>query len=354
MKKLSRRTYYCLTAIFCLFLSASFYVFEGRSIAIQLINGEGPDILTQLISFLYPRFSVEVQRLSHDFFLQKADQLIFRSHFLLLLVIFFIILYPKPSIKNSINRFWNKNSSTKSSKILIQSFYLVLFFFTKDWFFFLQEIGQLQDFYVPHSFYAVFNIPLLNETLLSILWVAYTLSIVFTILWIKPLWSTSIASILFIFLQGFLYSFEKTNHTFATLGMAVILLPFFTYYNIQSSKEGLNLQTAWPIVLIKLSVGFAYFQSGLEKILNSGFNWIYENSFLVTENTNSNIQVLATLVLLFQLSFIFFTWKNPVKWLFLAGGIVFHFSTVVFISVGAFLNPWIFMYSFWIIRLKNS
>lgn len=353
MKRLSNQNGYYLLAICCLLLIAFLYILVGRDLVVQLLNAEASSTFSQVIKSIYPRFDVESQRFSQEFFLKKADQLIVRVIALLVLALLFVGLYSNLSFKTKVHSFWNKYAPVEDSRIFISGFYLVLFFFTKDWFFFLQDLEQLTDLYKPHSFYAFFHISFPSAFTLQLLWVVYIISITLTVLWIKPLWFSSLASALFIFLQGFLYSFEKINHAFATLGIAVILFPLFIYYNINSNKKGKPLQAAWPIVLIKLSVGIAYLQSGLEKLLNSGFNWIYKNSFFLSNESDISFELLMAMVLLFQLGFVFFTWKGPMKWLFLLGGIFFHFSTVVFINVGSFLNPWIAMYCFWLIKLKN-
>ncbi len=331
-----------------------FYVWEGRDWVLQILEGDISSWQTEVIQFLYPRFSVEIQRLSKDFFLQKADQLVLRINALSFLGLLFFALYRSSIYKVKISAFWDKQASVSGTKYLVRLFYTGIFLFTKDWLSFLLDYNALTPFYKPFSFNALLQIPFPSANILYILWSAYAVSIVCVALWIKPLWFSIIASSIFIFLQSFLYSFEKINHAFATTSYAIIICPILVYYSIKAEKHGKVFQEAWAIVLIKLAVGIAYFQSGLEKAMNSGFNW-FQNDFLLQTNISIGFfnNSLPLLVMGFQMSFILFTWKTPWQWIFLIGGVVFHFSTVWFINVGAFLNPWIFMYIFWIIKLKN-
>jgi hypothetical protein len=100
--------------------------------------------------------------------------------------------------------------------------------------------------------------------------------------------------------------------------------------------------------------------SGVEKITIGGFSWLYPehlSAYLSFSNTYNGkwllqypflIQIFSIFIVFFQISaplILFFKRMTP---LFLIGGILFHTNTKVFMDVGVWISPWIWVYVFFI------
>lgn len=321
----------------------------------------------ELLQLLYPRLVVEMQRTQAHFFLEKADQLALRLHLfagaLCLLARFF--LRKKNRYAKQAAHFFDAHIDTKILPYTVRFFYLGIFLFTKDWFCFLSDFLPLRGLYKPILLYKILQIPYPSATSLYLLWFVYVLSLTAVICWIKPYYASVVASVLFFVLQGFLQSFEKIDHGLAVAGYALLLLPLLVRLNLGAERKNRTHQPAYPLILLKLSVGIAYFQSGLEKVLNSGIDWLFAaDKFLQTTHGFSaqkylpdylpDFPFLPAMVLYFQLTFLFFSWKNTWQWVYLAFGVLFHAATAYFLGVGGLLNAWILTYIFWLVPTTYS
>ena len=73
-----------------------------------IYHDEAPSWALELINFAYPRFSVAKHRFPETFFLEKANQLIFRLSFCVLCVISYQLLLKKnEAFSNWQTQFWN-------------------------------------------------------------------------------------------------------------------------------------------------------------------------------------------------------------------------------------------------------
>ncbi len=353
---------FAIAGILCTGLLQVVYWLELRPQAIQLLEGEVvSNWFRQIVNWWYPRLIVETQRLPPSFFLAKADQVIGRVSLFFIVVSMALVASTYRTIQHRWTGFWSSDVKRIPLQYGLRIFYAGIFLFTKDWFFYLQDYAELSAFYKPISFYNLLNLGFPSINMLRVLWAMYVCATVCVVLWIRPVWSTSVASILFLYLQGFLYSFEKINHAFATSSYVCMLLPLLTYQLTKASKTASTWINGWLLRLIQVSVATAYLQSGLEKVLNSGFFWFDQQTLLlnyeivINDYLPSNLAKVATMgVLFFQISFIFMVWHSTTRWIYLCIGITFHVATVHYMNVGALLTPWVFVYLFWFFPEKKK
>jgi len=349
---------------FLLFLSTVlvFYFYYGRIFIPYLYEGKieiVPNWFSNVVSFLYPRFEVERNRHDLLFFLQKADQLILRFSLVSIFSILFIFLLRQGS---ALANQWNDFFSTKIDIRITHAFRVVFFAamlsFTKDWFTYLNEYANIVTFYRPILLFKLFHLPFPNPTIIMVIFGFYWILGVLTILNIRPIFCSVCVLALFFLIQGYLYSFEKVSHAYATFGYGSMLILFLIYEQQKSIRKGSKLQDAWALQLIKVVIVLVYLMSGLEKLLISQGTWLYADTFegyIYAYQTPIGMWVveqdwlvflLPKLAILFQLGFISVLFYPRLAGLFILAGISFHSGTVLLLGVGAFVNPWVFMYLF--------
>jgi hypothetical protein len=169
-----------------------------------------------------------------------------------------------------------------------------------------------------------------------------------------------IAALVFLLMQGWLFSFEKTDHTFSTLTYAALLMPFLLHEYTKAVRDGMMTQAGWPLQLIQVCIAMVYLMAGLEKLLIGGLDWISPDSFrsyLYLHQAPAGVWVarsdlLCTVLplgaMLFQLGFICILFFPRLKLLIILSGIAFHTGTYVLLEVGWYINAWVFVYIFFL------
>ncbi|WP_157638108.1 HTTM domain-containing protein [Flexithrix dorotheae] len=351
----------CISLVIIIIANLFFFLVLKPEIQLLFKNQSSP-WFAQFIDWFYPRFKTESHRFHPEFFFEKAFQVILRFDMVSLSALASIYIFSKSKKLESRRKvFWNGQMSPDSTGILTRIFYLGMIGYTLDWFQYLNDYYQLKEFYNPVFLYQIFNIPFPNPIAITFMIILFWGSCIFAILQIKPFVSSAVASLLFILILGFLQSFEKINHGYATFGFASLIMPFLVLEKERVRIIGEKLQKNWPLKLIQMTIGLAYLFSGLEKILISGFSWTSGDTFsgylsIGTEgilrqfllNHPLLVIIFANGVLIFQLTFWIIIFNSRLRWFYLLLGIIFHWGTILALEVGTWNSPWIFVYIFFL------
>jgi hypothetical protein len=326
--------------------------------AITKAFDDQPDWFIKFITdTFYPRFLIEKKRFDLLFFLTKANQVVYR--FILIYYLFFFISYyytRKEFFRLRFNSFFRIETTSKNIDILRFLFFGYILFLSYELCSELLFMQPLKPFYKPILWLEIFNIPFPGYyAILAIgaLWYTFTFLI---ILKIRTVLCSAISLFLFLLVQCWVFSFEKMDHSYATLTYSFILLPFL----FDEQKKNDSIFNSWALQLIRISIAMVYFLSSLEKIFISGLSWLKPatlktymgfhetklSKFIVQYDSLCTFISAATI--LFQLSFILIIFLPRFKWFWIIGGILFHTGTLLVMKIGHPLNPWIWVYIFFI------
>jgi len=349
-----RRRHIAFLLLILAFTIATFYFFWLRTLVTQAYKGDAPVWFMSLTEMLYPRFEVEKQRFELAFFQNKADQVIIRLSGILLLT---GIAMRVTNVQHFITR--NSRSLTeKQMDRLRQIFYLGLLFFTWDWYRDFPRLVKMEAFYKGVHLFRILQIDIPPVDVLYGIFSVYILSILLVLFnYHKVIFAVSTAMIL-VLLQGFLFSFEKIEHGYATLTYACMLMPGLFFETNQASREGPN--NSFILFLIQFTITGAYFLSGAEKLLTSGFEWASSDTlsaYLLMHPKKAGLWLieqpillglLPWLILVFQLSSIVVPFYPRLRFFFIFSGVAFHWGTTLLMGIGTYLSPWIFVYIFFL------
>lgn len=332
-------------------IATGLYVGIVRPLIPELLHGSAPVWLQSIADSFYPRLSAESQRLSPAFFIQKADQIVFR--FGLAAACFCCWwLYKKQLFRVSVL----PSPSGKSITYLRAGFYGFIFITTYDWWGSIPAIVDQAAFYKPISFLRLFNVPLPSVTTLRTLYVLLLLSTGCTMLGWKARWSGYISISLFIILQAFFTSFEKSDHGYITYIYVGLLFPL--------ALEARAAQQVFVLFAIRAAVALSYFMAGMEKLLNSGLSWLQPTTFrtfLTLHDTPAGLWfaqydllclLLPFFAMVFQLTFPATLFLARHRYWWPVAGVLFHWGTVVLFGISSFFNPWIVVYLFFLVRSR--
>jgi hypothetical protein len=345
----------------CIAAMLLLYVFAGRELILAALEGKAPAWFEELIAIFYPRFAVEKHRFDTFFFLSKADQVIIRFGLLQVVLLGFTAawVYRLP-FRSRVAAFWNMPVSVRQVHWLRILFYLGMAFFTYDWHYYLNLVRPAAVFYKPLLILRILNIGFPSEMVSGILAGLLMLLYAAVIFQWWPVISSVLATLVFLLLQGWLYSFEKIDHTFSTLTYAALVMPLLIYEQRKAIQAGNLLQAAWPLHLIRVCIAMAYLMAGLEKLLIAGTGWLSPGSFrgylylhqapagLWVAQSDILCTVLPMAAMLFQLGFIAILFFPRLTPFLLLSGVAFHAGTYVLLEVGWYFNAWIFVYIFFI------
>ncbi|UZR94611.1 HTTM domain-containing protein [Chondrinema litorale] len=352
MKKVNLKL--IVLSILILLLINLILTFFLQPIIIEYLNNNRAfPTINYLVNLVYPRFLVESQRFSVDFFLGKFHQIILRFD---IVYCFILATYYVYKSKNSIFEFISntKPNVPKPKYILILStiFYSGCIIYTYDWYIILLQLQNFALLYKPVSILNFFQRSYPSNLTIHVICIAYYISLVLVIVQKRKFIPSVIIAICFFYQLGLQQSFEKIDHTYASFGYGILLMPIALYYN------GKNQNAVREILfLIQISIGLCYFFSGLEKVLVSGIHWfngdnfeahlhLHDTNFKFLLNQKWLIIVLANCAIFLQLFFISSILLKKLRLIFISGGILFHWGTVILLGVGSFYSPWIFMYIF--------
>jgi hypothetical protein len=337
------------------------YLFTGRELIVAALEGKAPSWFNTIVAAFYPRLAVEKHRFHTDFFISKADQVVIRFCLVQVALLTFAAAYTyQQSFRSRIHSFWDIHVPVRQVEWLRVLFYLGMIFFTYDWFYYINLVRPAAVFYKPLPLLRVLGIGFPSVPVTGLLCGMLMVSYIAILLRMKPVISSAIATLLFVLLQGWLFSFEKIDHTFSTLTYAALLMPCLLYEYTKAVYSGKDIQAGWPLQLIRVCIAMVYLMAGLEKLLIAGIDWIDPDSFrsylylhrapagLWVAGSTLLCTILPLLGMLFQLGFISILFFPRLKLIILLSGIAFHTGTYLLLDVGWYVNTWIFVYIFFI------
>ena len=320
---------------------------------------------TNWIYELYPRLQTEKWRFDENFFLQKFHQLLLRNTIVVQLVIPIMAFWNsiKTPLKNKSSQLFNVSiSSIYLNKYITPLLYGCLAYIFYDALVDLKDLAYFKALYSPVG---IGKLLLPYFPSITFLWLLYSTLIgcIIAVVFFPYKWvSASICLLAFLYYQLIFFGFDKYDHGYATLTYAMMVYPFVLY---EQDKNKNASTPAWGIVLIQLLICLSYFYGGMEKILISGWDWVALNNLqqhLMLNGTALGIELskfpilckgLSIGVILFQCGFILLPFIKPLKYILLPIGFIFHTLTWLLLSAGGIINPWWFMYLFFLFPLQS-
>lgn len=373
----SRNTFWIVISL--IIFSQLLYWFWIRNYTLAYFDtNASSNWFSKLAENLYPRLKIEKYRFEASFFIRKSDQIAIR--FLFVSSIFSLLLIPKIYqkaklffIKNSV---YSQKTTQKSQYFLIIYFLISNILLSNEWLEILTEYSQIAVLYEPISFYKFISPSFPSFSFLKnsfiFLKIITGIGVIFCVLnlffkkinvfKILILFCVMVSSVLFIYLQGFLYGFGKIEHTYATWNWVCMLLPFWicqTNFKSSDSENNSDANLIPQNYLLFLAVGLIYASSGLEKLFIGGLEWINGNALLsYLQNSPTELgqnlsnypllmPLLSILTIGWEIGFLLILHKNKyIIFTLIIIGICFHTGTYFFLGVGHYLSPWIWVYVF--------
>ena len=330
-----------------------------KHLAVSILDGQAPMWLQSLINKMYPRFESEKNRFDAAFVTEMAFQLSIRWSILFAFSGTFALAMRNLRLKRKFVNFLDLKTSSSNIRILIYIFYTTLLFF-----FFhgikpslIAQFPYL-SFYKPISFYYLFHLPFPGNAQLITGSIIISFCYFFILTGKFHTLAAAVFAIVFIYLQGFLFCFEKTSHGLVLLVYSLLLMPFLFY--TWSKSTGTENISAWPLRLIQISIALCYFLCGLEKVIFSDFNFIDIHGFTLIMNFHNmpvglwlaHFPTLMLLIPIFtiivQLSFPLIFVFNKYKWLFISSVLLFHIGVGLAMGFYGFIWCWGICYIFFL------
>ncbi|HVD98128.1 MAG TPA: hypothetical protein VNB90_07970 [Cytophagaceae bacterium] len=326
--------------------------------AIQKAYEGGADIFTKfLLNTLYPRFEIEKHRFDLSFFLSKADQVVLRATLVYYVLIAMSLFYKlRIHFREKFDRFWYASTSSFNINTLRWLFFSYLIFLSYELCHDLLVLQPISIFYKPILWLRLLHIPFPNEIVVWILACCWLLINILILLRIRIVLFSAFSLCIFFLVQCWVFSFEKLDHSYATFTYAFLLLPFL----FDEQKKNGDHFNSWSLQLIRFTIVMIYFLSGLEKLLISKFSWMEANTLkgylslhpthwsdLIAQNDLLCV-FISVFTLVFQVTFVLILFFPRYSWLWLLAGICFHTGTLVVMGIGYPLNPWWWVYIFFV------
>ena len=344
-----------------LLISNLLYMLWLRPLVPALYEGSAPGLLQHLVEEIYPRLAVEKQRFNVTFFLSRADQVLFR--FNLAFILLLVCLNSRQAFGKWFIRLASRRDLPVQQAVMLRIFfYCCMIGFTLDWYQYLHEYGRAVAFYKPVWFLKILAVPYPGPCTIKIMFGLFITFAMLSAAGIKTVVFSCLSALLFQLQWAFLSSFEKINHTYATFGFVALLMPLLLY----QQQKGARYIKRWPLFYIQAAIAGGYFFSGLEKLLISGAEWLNAGTtafYLSTKHAAAANQLLnfpvilnfsVILILIWQVTFPVILFKKNLRIWYLPAGLVFHISTVALLKVGALVNPWVFLYVFFLDMPKSA
>ena len=370
-------------SILLIILSQLMYWFWIRNYTIAYFDSNSNDTIkwfSDVVENFYPRLEIEKHRFDASFFVDKSDQLALRFLFVGSIFSLFLLptFYKKAKLFFIEKTVYSQKITRKSQYFLIIYFLLSNVLLSNEWLEILIEYSQIAVLYEPISFYTFLSVSfpsllfLKNSFILlkvvSILGIGFVLLHLFfkRFLFRIPMFFCIVfSSILFIYLQGFLYGFGKIEHTYATWNWVCILFPIWFYQtnfnrsNLENKENDSNSDLTAQNYLLFLVIGLIYMSSGLEKVFIGKLDWINGNalsSYLQNSTTELGQQLstypflvtlFSILTILWEISFFLILYKNKhLRFTLIFIGVCFHTGVYIFLNVGHYFSPWVWVYVF--------
>lgn len=349
----------CLTGV--AFFVLLIYFFFMRGLIPETFHGDGPLWFEKIINTFYPRFVSEKNRFPVDFFVAKADWVVIRCSALLLLsalISLFCIRFS--GFRNRFNNFWVINTSADTVNTLKILYFLLLILFLRDLFPSIQSLSDASSLYRPHLIFRLFGTKMPSEVTLQVFWWLSITGAALAVLNIKPVISAGCSVLFFIILQGYVYSFGKTDHTYAVFTYAGMLVPFLLLEKRKALNDHKPVINSRALKLIMISIALSYLFAGLEKLTISGMQWFDPDTLrahlffrqtelgMVIAESDFLCVLLQTLTLTFQLGFFLVLFIPESRLIILSVGVLFHLGTFLIFGIGWYISPWVYAYIFFV------
>jgi hypothetical protein len=336
----------------CLLLIAfggSIYFFYFRNEVESALLGNPSRLLSWLIQTLYPRLLIEQNRFEPSFFLQKADLIFYRASAVLLLISYFIGYFKNPVPNEKLRAFLLTSSNKRTFHFILISSILLYILIWQELYWHILDRLPIASFYKKNWFALSSQYP--SEVVIHCLGISWLLAILSMISQKTRLAGSIFSAILFTWMQGYYFGFEKIDHSFYTFFWIALCLPFYFKENQTS-----YIESSWSLRWMQILIALTYTLSALEKLTISGWSWFSAENLqahLLIHQIPAGIWLaqfpfLCSLLLigslLIQLGFLFILFFRKYTWWVLTGGIIFHMSTYFLMNIGHWINPWILVY----------
>jgi hypothetical protein len=351
---MNRIFFVCSVAFWITGLST--YTLYFRNITLLFLKGEQKNTFLQwVVIHLYPRYIVEKHRFDAFFFIQKVDQIVWRLSFGFALIMFFLVI-SKSYSKISYTKLFYQHSQKGTVLLLIRIYFGLMLYFASDWLWLFYRLSKFSEFYQGVFLLKIFHIPFLPYPFFVLFWSLMTIHILCIICGYRMLINSLLAVFLFVFLQGFLISFYKIDHSYTTFIYVGLWMPFLVLEYQQGSNRS---DDSLVLTLIQLTIIQVYLMAGLEKLFTSGYTWIMaENLSGYLKDSASPWGIwlaeypiacsfLAILALLFELGFGLVLIPR-LRYMVLVSGVFFHWGTFVMLGAGGWFSSWVAVYIFFI------
>ncbi len=176
----------------------------------------------------------------------------------------------------------------------------------------------------------------------------------------KTKWSSILAGLCMLILQGFMFSLGKINHEILLAASPIIMAysNWGTAFSVDSTLgEKEESVEGWPLVLLALFLGFMMFTAGFPKILGGWLDPSTQatrghlfNQFFVRERQEFLAEFavrfdvafvwefLDWATIIFEIGFLIAVWKAAWTRLFICFAVIFHFSTMMTLNIPFLVN----------------
>jgi len=123
-----------------------------------------------------------------------------------------------------------------------------------------------------------------------------------------------------------------------------LVIPTFPVLRWRGLEEFQKVVSTFAILFVKVEIALIYFVSGYDKLITA--SWRNGNAIFSVANfdffSNPNLSIpltgwsawlIAWLVILFEISFLFFIWFKRFRNYWLIAGVLFHLSIIVFVGL---------------------
>ncbi|MCS6824268.1 MAG: HTTM domain-containing protein [Cytophagaceae bacterium] len=331
-----------------LFMLQPFLISE---VVVKAYEGKSSSFITNLIDLIYPRFEYEKNRLGIDFFINKSSQILRRMSALFLFISLITFSYYRFDVfRKFLRDHLYVELVHKRVDVLRKILYTFFLFVASDLTHSLLMRTHVSAFYQPVLLLRIMGIPFPSAGLIGLLSFTLFVSIICVLFNYRAVLFSAISIILFVIMEGLHTSFGKTDHGYTTFMYVLMMFPFL----LNESKTKKNDASAWPLLLMRVSICLVYLMSGLEKLTNSGTYWLDHLNFktlLLLHPTDVGLwiadsvflcSILAIGGIAFQLCFwlILFV-PLRLKYFFLITAVMFHYGNVILLDIGSFINAWV-------------
>lgn len=338
---------------------ALFYFFQIKPLIIGFFEDRSPAWFSEAVAWVYPRLAVERSRFDSIFFISKADQIVWRTLFLVALFsVFCLFFLKKNAFQEKLNAFWNLRIPERRIRYFTVLFFGLSLFEAWSWHENLEAMQNYLFFYEPVWFLKILSVPFPNLFVINTLYFIFSFACLFCIFNFRPFLSGLVAVLIFVFFQALHQGFAKTDHAYSTWLYAGLFMPFLLWESQKPDAQ--NKVAAWAWQLIRIAICTAYWQAGLEKLWVSGGSWASADTFrayLLMFNTPLGIWVSASDwlcrllplgTLFFQLFFCSILFFKPLQYFFLPLGVLFHVGVYLLFGIGGYVTFWYVVYLFFI------